>query len=211
MYNIIQHEHEYDIVVTGPIGAGKTTLVKKLINYFLNQQADLGVVPEYIDGMKNGPTKLADWLSGKITQEEFQDYLLDAYDYLNHKVYNQKIRLFERTPIEGAIIFSQGTNIYEKTLHGSAQLHDKYSIPDPQIEVPYIIDASQTIEEVFQAATKIIEEDRMTQTRKRIIYLRIDDETVYNRVNKRSRKGEDAYSKDYLSLIINRYETMFRL
>ena len=211
MYTITPREHDYDIVVTGPIGAGKTTLVNKLIKYFKERNADLGIVHEYIDGMEDGAEMLSKWLGGEITHEAFQDYLIDAYDYLNYNVYDQSIRLFERTPVEGAVIFSQGTSVYEKTLNGSASLHDKYSIPDPRIDEPYIIDATRTIEEVFQAATKIIEDDLINQTRKRILYLRIDNDTGYKRVNKRSRDGEEAYSKEYLSLIIHRYEEMFRL
>ena len=211
MYTITPREHEYDLVITGPIGAGKTTLVNKLIKYFDEKETNLGLVHEFIDGMDNGPEMLAKWLGGEITHENFQDYLIESYDYLNYKVYDHGIRLFERTPVEGAVIFSQGTSVYQKTLNGTAQLHEKYTIPDPRVEDPAIINATQTVEEIFQNATKIIEEDLINQTRRRILYLRIDSDTGYNRVNKRSREGEEAYSKEYLSLIIHRYEEMFRI
>ena len=75
----------YSIVITGAIGAGKTTLVQKLEKHFSKTNYSFGVIPEYLDGMKNGHEMLNKWISGVITRDEFQEYISDSEDILNKR------------------------------------------------------------------------------------------------------------------------------
>ena len=207
----MSHDQSYNLIITGPIGAGKTTLIKKIANYYKEKKHDFGVVPEYIDGMIDGPNKLHEWINGDISLEEFQQYINNSMDILNQKVNDKPFKIYERTPIECAEIFSKESDIYEKVLVQAWGLHMKYSIPHMFHCAPYsmYINANQNENRVFKRVKKIIEKDLKRNITWRLIYLRVDVDKSIMRVKRRGRKSEKSYHKEYLQFIIDRYEDLF--
>ena len=202
---------KYSIVITGAIGAGKTTLVSKLEKHFSQTNVSYGIIPEYLDGMKNGPEMLNKWITGIITRDQFQEYIHESEDILNKKQEDKEIRIFERTPVEGAVIFTCEQPGFPKALEKASYLHKKYLIPDPRFTKPIIINADLSEEEVLKDVLSIIKNDIENDIKDRIIYLRISGETSNVRVNDRGRESEKKYSVDYLNTIISRYDQLFNV
>ena len=205
------NDQRYNIIISGPIGAGKSTLITNIAKYYEQKGYDYGIIPEYIDGMEDGPQKLDDWISGKISLQEFQDYITASSDVLNKLVENKPFKIYERVPIEGAEIFSKDSEIYPRILNQANALHEKYSIPNMFHQAPYsmYINANQNEKSVFKRVKKIIEKDLKHNIPWRLIYLRVDPNTSSQRVLKRGRDYEMNYDSEYLQKIINRYEQLF--
>ena len=205
----------YKIVICGGIGAGKTTLVKKLGEYFKNNQktSDIyGIIPEYIDGMKDGQEMLNKWIKGQISLEEFQDYINESSCKLNEKVLNKSIKIYDRTPFESAEIFAKDTTSYEKTLNNALKIHNKFNIPFIPISQHRwkVINAQKKESEVYKDVLDIIEDDIKHNVEFRIIYLKINIRTCIYRVKyARKRESESTYSDEYLAEIIYRYDELF--
>lgn len=204
-------DQKYDLVITGAIGAGKSTLANNIFEYFKNQYQSIAMIPEYIDGMRNGNMMLSKFIEGQLSPKEFQKYISMAIDILNYETRDNTFRIFERTPIENAEIFVPNSDAYEDTKADAELLHKKYNIP--LVPGPYCVkvDANLGEEDVFNEVKKIVESDLKQKKRQRVIFLSVDFETALNRINKRNRKAEKSYTHEYLKTIIERYESLFHL
>ena len=198
----------YTLVISGPIGAGKSTMLKMLKYHFRKKRLNFAIVPEYLEGMKTGKAMLNEWTQGKITLSEFNHYVMDSIDILNKRASHSRIRIMERAPIENATIFADKD---ENLLIQANNIHHKYNIPlvtDQHCPIS-ILNANNEAERVFRDIVDVIDDDFSSDVPERVIYLRISAETSRNRVTDRGRKEEQAYSEDYLRSIVKKYEDLF--
>ena len=199
---------KYTLVISGAIGAGKSTMLGLLRDYFKRKRVWFAIVPEYLEGMTSGGHILDAWTQGRITLSEFNHYIMDAVDTLNRAANGYPIRILERAPIENAWIFA---NKEPGLLLQAHNIHHKYNIPlvttkDCPVSV---LNANLDAEAVFQNLINIVEEDINENVPNRVIYLRISAETSKNGVSERGRKEEQSYTEEYLASIVKKYEDLF--
>lgn len=209
LFNILKPTmSKYTLVLSGPIGAGKSTMLGMLRDYLKSRRLWFAIVPEYLEGMTSGRHMLEAWTQGRITLSEFNHYIMDAVDTLNRAANGYPVKIMERAPIENAWIFA---NKEPGLLLQAHNIHHKYNIPlvtskDCAVSV---VNANLDAEQVFKDILKIIEDDFLRNVPGRVIYLRISAETSKNRVAERGRKAEQSYTEEYLASIVKKYEDLF--
>ena len=73
------------IVITGPVGVGKTTIINNLCSHLSSHNVNYKIIPEYIDVLPDASEKLAKYLRNEVTSLEFQTYVTTYYDmYLSN-------------------------------------------------------------------------------------------------------------------------------
>lgn len=200
---------DYKLVISGTIGAGKSTMLDKIADYIRMKELKVGVVREYIDSHPEGSAKLSSWITGKISLKEFEDYIFDCQTIDNEKVKDFPIIVYERTPIECAKVFCESSYCYKHVFDQALELHEMYNIPKPTKDNVTRIDANVSLEEVLDKIKMIVDMDLETNTKERIIYLMIDIETSMRRIKERGRLDELSYSDGYLENLIDAYEEFF--
>ena len=125
----------YQLCITGPIGAGKTTLIEALKSLFNNLVENtvnkekfgesvqelpeyLGIDPEF------GQKMLERKINKEISNTTFQNYIVDMYS-LRLRQLNDKfvIRFIERLPEDSVLCFSNISNFYDRD---SKEEREKY-------------------------------------------------------------------------------------
>ena len=198
----------YTLVLSGPIGAGKTTILHMLADHLKSNKVCFAIVPEYLEGMKSGRHMLEAWTSGKITASEFNHYVMDSCAILNKQAKDYPIRILERAPFENASIFGKGE---PALLLQATNIHYRYNIPlitDETCPIS-ILNANLDADQVFENVLDIVKQDLEQNVPGRIIYLRVSVETSKQRVVERGRKAEKSYTEDYLRSIVQKYEQLF--
>lgn len=193
--------HSYTVVVTGPIGAGKSTVTKAIA-----KQYKMPRIPEFVETQVDGLQKLQDWISGKLSESDFQRYIVESYDKACSIASDCSIRVFERSPWDGYTIFSQKHEGYKELVKFANEVMKRWDIPSPTQDVVKVVDAEKPLHIVLKEVYKIIEKDLIENRKDRIIYLRIGGETSLERTSQRGRKGEESYSPQYLANICQRYD-----
>ena len=199
---------KYILVISGAIGAGKSTMLELLADYLKRNRVCFAVVPEYLEGMTSGRAMLNEWTQGRITLTEFNHYIMDSCDTLNKQAKDYPIRILERAPVENAWVFG---NKDPTLLLQAHNIHHKYNIPlvtTPECFVS-ILNANLEAEKVFEDVLNIVKQDLEHEVPSRVIYLRISAQTSWNRVNVRGRKEEKTYTEEYLRSIVQKYEDLF--
>ena len=106
--NNVFGRHPHLIIIDGPVGAGKSSVINELTN-----RLNALVIPEYIDD-SDGVEKLNEYLNDKEHKAyEFQDYILDHYiNYVQNESFIDRLNdveyiIMERNPIEGVKVFAK--------------------------------------------------------------------------------------------------------
>lgn len=201
----------YKLVLSGTIGAGKSSILQSIVQYLRIIGYKVGCVREFIDSYPEGGKKLSDWITGKISLVQFQDFITCCHLMENDKIIQCPIKVYERTPYESAQIFCLNTYCYRHVLDQANELHTEYKIPYPFKENCKVVDANGTLTDVFEAVREIVEDDLAHGVQERVIYLRINLETCIERIKARGRLSELAYSEGYLANLIDAYEDLFQI
>lgn len=191
----------YTVVVTGPIGAGKSTVTEALSKRF-----GFPRIPEFVETQVDGLRKLEDWASGKLSDADFQRYIVDSYDKSCSITSNCRTRIFERSPWDGYQIFSRMHEGLEDLVNRANEVMERWSIPAPRPEVVKVVNAEESPAEVLGVCERVVEKDLAEGNQSRVIYLRISGRTSRRRTLLRGRSGEDSYGLQYLSEICRRYD-----
>lgn len=196
----------YPIVVTGSIGAGKTTICKLLV-----EKLKLPFIKEYIDLDNNGEKMLCKFKSGIVSNKEFQRYILENYKQ-QLDIYKKEVVIMERLPEEGGKIFCSDPNVLVEAL----VLQEKYDIYSSNATVITVDVANKTPSKIAdEIICKIFDSPFPTfdLVQKRIldlgiviVYLKSTPELCKSRIEKRNRKGEDDLTIEVLQNMCDSYE-----
>lgn len=214
----------YKLAVSGPISAGKSTLLQILFNLFNEYKFKAGVLPEYINSDPHiGSELLGRFITKKITNATFQNYILDVYkeSYNNLKSGGHNVIMMERVPDDSILIFANITNcntpedLNEQTLFA---LYCKMLEYDKSCDFPSYIDSTTelidftgSVEDILIAVMDTIIHDITTGVKKRIIGLRADINVCVSRIKRRGRNEEQDYDRNYLQQIIHAYDEIFKI
>lgn len=205
----------YNLVITGGIGSGKTTMIREL-SLHLSSISDysLNILPEYIDGPDAtlGKMMLNGYLSNPQTVEDisFQNYIIRYYELRYQEIADKMkntenvINIMERTPSDSLLIFANiahdngrlSDSAYKKLFERVMNLDRAFNMPNFIIhnyEFTHLDLSSISIDIILQ----IIQKDITAGiSMNRIIYLDIPYEICYRRMKIRGRPEETTYTED---------------
>lgn len=214
---------DYKLIVTGPISAGKSTVLEIL--YRLLTQHNINTVPilEYINFDKEiGNTMLKKFISGETSNSTFQNYVLDSYTAQLSKVkVKPNVYLFERTIDDAPMCFANIAHYEGKNLtdYDLLALMEKAKRIDTDFDVPsclidngteFIRVNGNSLDDILITIIDQIREDLDKGINKRIIGLNASLNVSKLRIKKRNRDGESCYDDDYLLRIIKYYEKVYQ-
>lgn len=222
----------YTIVVTGPIGAGKSTQCELLLR-------SLGdgcvMVPEFLDDpdterAKAAKRMLKDWIEGKETFLDFQRFISDSQDLILSRIESDyssrseagagsgpgsscvRVRVMERIPSDGLIfaLASEGKEgpHYQQVREWSRAVEEKHNI---RHDVRYsVIDSLLGAKDIHDQIMGIAKEDLEALSTgtpiTRVIRLAPTPDVCIQRVLDRNRPEEREYTREYLLKIVSLYE-----
>lgn len=205
----------YILSITGPIGSGKSTLIKSLKQY-LSKTYKVITIPEYIDGDPIfGLEMLKRFINGSISSLTFQSYILDYYNNIIKDILkdiSSEIVLIEKLPYDSVYCFG---SVAVKNKQLTQQEFDvlvnklellKLDLPTYKSNLKVL--NTDSLSNILNKSIDIINEDLNNGITKRAIYLKCNLEVCKERIMLRNRSGEDNYSPEYLQQIIDFYDTI---
>lgn len=213
---MIYNNTMYQIDITGPIGVGKSTIIESIKSHFEN----VVHIPEYINGDKNGIVMLNRFINKEITIFEFQKYILDYYKEYKINLNKDSICVYERVPDDSIFVFSNyqyhngsidELKMYDLYAYAQYINYTKRIINYRTNKINCSIVKNDNYDECIKEIINIINDDIKNNIGSRIIILDIDFNTTLNRINKRSREGENNYDIKYLKDIYTIYKNLINL
>ena len=223
---LTQLEH-YDLIITGTIGAGKSTLCES-ITYIITSLfpgLSLSTFPEFlfIDPEIAG-TMLELRLSKQITVATFQSYILDNWEKALKQASNKtSFRIFERCVDDCVICFANLANKHnEMSDQFLLSLYERMKLIDQQYNIPTYLDFddrelhfteinSSDLNFNLLQILDIITCDLNNKVTSRIIGLSVSSFDSEQRIKQRSRDGESAYDKYIIDVHNTHYKKLFKL
>ena len=220
---LLPNMKNYKFAVSGPIAAGKSTLLQILYSLFNKNKFKIGILPEYINSdPKIGSELLDRFIKKDITNATFQNYILDVYrnSYLQiDKDIN--ILMMERVPDDAILIFANITNcntpedMNEQTLFAlynkMIDYDKKYGFPSYFNNETEYITYFGNIDDIIINVIDIIASDIKNNVKSRIIGLKADEKISVSRIKKRGRVEELNYDINYLRQISHAYNEIFKI
>lgn len=209
----------YILSISGPIGSGKSSLIKNLIKTF-NKQYRIITIPEFIDGDPIfGLEMLNRFIENKISSMTFQYYILDYYERIisNLNTSQADIILIEKLPYDSVKCFSkiayQNSKLTEleyETLNKKLLKIEQLCnyLPNYLNDINILNIDNKSQQEVLNDSINIIQNDIKKNIQKRVILLNCSLETCENHIIIRNRIGEDKYSKEYLKTVVEFYKNL---
>ena len=226
----------YKIVITGPIGVGKTTLSRRISRYLQQRFNDRFIfIPEYIDDPKTSlmshemlrmylSTNPEEHLSDLGFQSWIQCYYIRQANRLD--IDDTKILLFERSMSDSIAIFCNLANArgaiddmnFLIMFMNCINIDRKNNIPNYFIKnFAFSIIDNGPGQDAYNEIIKIIEDDIASGVSNRVVGLQATYETCYDRIVERSRasevdaNGDAAYSMDYMKHHCSMYTKLYEL
>lgn len=210
----------YDLVITGAIGAGKSTLCEILRQLY----PEFTCFPEYLsigDAESKGFSSV--FLKKKIADPKltftFQSFVLDAWhEQLIGTI--GKRRLFERCVDDSVICFANidnyNHNIRDEELvllfNKMREINRQYQLPSYfDDDSKFVAITSGQLMTDLQQILEIISADVRDGVQKRIIGLRVNPEESLLRIQQRARDGESGYTQEQVKEYTNLYDNLFNL
>ena len=208
----------YYIFFSGGIGVGKTTSMTAM--KVMMARKNYAIIKEYIDYHPNiGDTLLSKNKEGKLSDFEFQKYILDCYESQLSKITNEEIVFVERHPIEALEIFVKNSKnrmpyTLEKELEERIrEMMVKYEIPE--INECYLNKYNTSLFSIKAIIenlnNKIIDHLNFPREGKfgEICYLTAYTRDMMQRVNQRGRVSERDLDPTILAFIASKYESFY--
>ncbi len=208
------------VVVTGPVGVGKTTILSEICKR-LDGKVHYLVVPEYIDELPDATEKLEKYLRGELSSYEFQRYVTVYYiQYLKKiadKVTPGTVLIFERVPDDALWCFIRmdlmkgrmSPKEHQRLSHLIATMNEYFNLPSyskTQRQSALIIKSDELSINAKVASDFIIN----SSYPKIVIGLFNDVKVCHERVLQRARPGEDSYSFDGIFMFNQCYANMYK-
>ena len=219
------HVARYICVITGAIGAGKTTVFKK-INEILKERYknDVLSIPEYIDSPDNSELyrrNLDAYLHGGLNDQTFQNMIQFYYEQaLNPVAFTDKIVIMERSMSDSISIFCNlAFHRGRLDITNFSLLHGVCLIKDRAVNCPNFfignfefskIDSTLSESLVADQILKIIESDLENGVNNRVFGLDCHFSVCKDRIDKRSRIDEASiYDHTYTALNTSMYSNLY--
>lgn len=215
-------QDDYKLVVTGPISAGKSTVLEILYRLLSEHQVNTKPILEYINyDPEIGNILLKRFISGETSNSTFQNYVLDTYVSQLSSVKNvPNVYLFERTIDDAPMCFAniahyEGRNLTDFDLlalmEKSKRIDAEFDVPSCLIDngTAFIRVNGNSLEDIIITIIDQIRDDLDKGINKRIIGLNASLNVSKLRIKKRNRDGETGYDDKYLLRIINYYDKIY--
>ena len=214
---------DYNIVITGTVGAGKSTRCEALFHIFKSCEIPVNPFPEYInsvDGEDISAKLLKKKLCGDVSPNTFQSYVLDSWEkYLvGHK--KPGLNLYERCVDDSFVCFCNIENRDNKLSELQLlSLFERLQKINKTYDIPSYFDKNIHFTEIqandlnfnIKQIVEVIISDIQAGVKKRIIGLSISDFNSKERIKRRSRDGEDNYTMEVIRLFNSHYNKLFEL
>lgn len=215
-------KEDYKIVVTGPISAGKSTVLEILYQLLTEHQVPRIPILEYINyDTEIGNIMLKKFISGETSNSTFQNYVLDNYTaQLSAVKTSPHVYLFERTIDDAPMCFAniahyEGRNLSDFDLlalmEKSKRIDAEYDVPSCLIDngTAFSRVNGNSLDDILITIIDQIRDDLEAGINKRIIGLNASLNVSKLRIKKRNRDGENDYDDKYLLRIIKYYEKIY--
>lgn len=208
------------VVVTGPVGVGKTTILSEICK-LLDGKVHYLVVPEYIDELPDATEKLEKYLRGELSSYEFQRYVTVYYiQYLKKiadKITPGTVLIFERVPDDALWCFIRmdlmkgkiSSKEHQRLSHLIATMNEYFNLPSyskTQRQSALIIKSDELSINAKVASDFIIN----SSYPKIVIGLFNDVKVCHERVLQRARPGEDSYNFNGIFMFNQCYANMYK-
>ena len=216
--------NNYQFVVTGAIGSGKSTILEILNQLFLKYNFKVHTVPEYLGiDLELGNKLLERKIQNNISNTTFQNYIMDQYKNRleSNSKYPCDICLYERLPDDSILCFSNISNydkidltnfdlfVLDKRMKA---LNEKFNIPTYRNEISHFEEFTLTeLGPLIETILELIKKDIENNITHRIVGLNVSTNITINRIKKRNRKGEEGYTYEYLDRIVNYYKRLYAI
>lgn len=211
------------LVISGPVGVGKSTRLQQIETYLKDNNIPYFIVPEYIDGDPNGKNMLQKFLSGEMNNFDFQMYILNFYvKYIKESILpvltGDELIVFERLPDEGIAIFANITwnsrngfteSEMRKLYYKVVEIDATYGLPsifDLQF-YPFTFTCIEASDNANLAPTAI---SLINNTHEHVVIgLFNTTDVCYKRIIMRAREGENKYTYDDADRFVQMYMNMY--
>ena len=193
----------YNLVITGNIGVGKSTICELIKSILTRENIQFNIYPEYITFNKTGQMLLDMKMKGHVSTFTFQNYILDVWKTIIKQNSNHQenvINIFERLPYDAMYCFAA-----EEYKRGNIS-PDEYSLLIKNYNSLDCFDYGacqkctiknddlfQTIDDVID----VINSDQKNKITHRSITLTADN--INERILMRGRECEKQYSDELLN------------
>lgn len=235
LFDILPHTFQYNLILVGPVGVGKST-VCMLLYYLIDKvwqedyNTDVYCYPEFLQiNYDKGHQMLKDHLEGRRSSFEFQRYILECWETLMSTQplapsppTSRRFNIYERCCDDSVICFA---NLWHQlspdTLNADElrQLFDISQDLDRRHNIPtYFAEDGVSIKKVPSGhiATILLDiiaiiradfEDSNNTTT--FVALEASVGVLVNRITKRSRPGEHAYDNETISAFHRHYGFLY--
>lgn len=211
------------VVITGGVAVGKSSIMDAVANTFKANDMQYHVVPEFINAMDDAQEMLEKYLQHDITSFEFQQYVLNYYDwYFTNKCSNihaDDILLFERVLDDSVMCFANLDNYNDElsdeefvnVFKLAKKINAKYNIPSYFANNNFVFYPIKTINPVVDGKV-ITEIVKACENVNLVIGLYNEPTTCYERMLKRNRPGEkEAYPPQRISSFSDTYSKIYQV
>lgn len=215
--------NKYNLVITGSIGAGKST-ISQIITYILkNYCKNTNIYPEYISVCFNnrpiGQDIFDMYMNNEITSSTFQNFIIDTWKTLFEKnnytdiTKEFTINIFERLPHDAVFCFSREQVGKTMTYEEYEIILQKYNQMERDIKIPTynkckfqkIHNDGDICDVIIEILNVIIGDMISNYDITRVIGLQISNEKYKQRIQQRGRESEEKYC----DLILNHYNEYY--
>jgi len=219
--NMIDALNKYTLVITGTIGAGKSTICESLSYIFNSLNIITNNYPEflYIDD-EFSHRCLEKKILGHISDLTFQSYVLDNWIHiLDSNKNNTGMKIFERCVDDSILCFCNISNKTQKLTNTELfSLFEKLQYVNTTYNIPSYFDQdlhfteinSSTLDFNLQQILEIIVSDIDRGITSRIIGLSVSSFDSKCRIQQRSRTGESNYTPEMIDVFNNHYKKLYK-
>ena len=208
------------VVITGPVGVGKTSIVNEVIKYLDDRNVNYILVPEYIDVLPDANDRLTSYLQGKISSYDFQRYVSVYYaQYLKQiaeRITPKTILIFERVPDDAlwcfvkmdymkGLISPDEREMLSKVINKMNVFLNLPSYNMAKNQAALIVKSDELVNNAKVVANFICDSayDRI------VIGLFNDTKICHERVLNRARPGEEAYNFNSIFMFNKCYAELY--
>jgi len=206
------------IFISGSVGVGKTTFIEMFTKSISrDNETNVHVIPEYIDGDPNGNKMLQDYLNHSISAYEFQNYVVTFYDKYIMSIINTikagDVIVFERLPDESIAIFANialkrgymTEQEFDRLYYKVIEIDTKFGIPSifNNRLYPYVFSCIKTLSDCNLTRSVLAMQAECNCNL--IVGLYNTTDMCYKRVIKRNRDSEASYTYADIEVFVKLY------